>query len=423
MRSRTEPIDPAGLDLAPWLYAGDRVLVAQASGEPATLVAAARALAETRPLTFIVGMLITRGYAPAPAPARFESYGRLGRAAALPDDRTRVLRQPYSAWTAALSNGGHRADVVMVQLSPADALGRHHLGMGDLVMIDAARRARLVLAEINPDTPRTPGTLWPADLPIHLKVAAAAAPPAPADQPAGETERAIAAHVAAEVPEAAVLQFGIGRLPRAIAEALSGHRDLGLHSGVISDEVARLITCGALTGARKEFDAGRAVASTVIGGAGLRGLLDGPAPAEVQSTARTHAAAVIAGLARFTAINSAVEIDLAGRVNLELAAGREIGGLGGQPDFTRGALAAPGGRAIVALPATTGDGRSRIVARVARESLGPGAADRAVTQHGVAHLRGQPPAERARRLIAIAAPEHREALARAWHDHERAAHV
>jgi acyl-CoA hydrolase len=129
----------------------------------------------------------------------------------------------------------------------------------------------------------------------------------------------------------------------------------------------------------------------------------------------THGLSALRRIENFTAINSAIEVDLLGRINSESADGTYLGGLGGLPDFVAGANAAAGGRAIIALPATARSGQSRIVAEVATVSVEAAAADMVVTEWGVAELRGCDGKERARRMIAIAAPQFRDALARVSH--------
>ncbi|MDP0929645.1 acetyl-CoA hydrolase/transferase C-terminal domain-containing protein [Paracoccus onubensis] len=423
MPENAEPVDAASLDLAEFLKPGDHVLIAQGAGEPLTLSRLAALAARTVPdLTFCVGTMISDSLQACGDNASFESYGRMGELAALPRDKVRIFPGHYSEYTRNLHSGKMKADVVLIQLSLPDKCGRPCLGMGDLYLFDVARRARLVIAEINPATPRVPGTGWPDDIPIHLRVAAAAAPPSlPSGQP-GPRETCIAALVARLIPDRAVLQLGIGKLPLAIIRALKGHRDLGLHSGALPDGIPELMECDALTNSFKETDTGRSVTSMIMGGPGVWAWADGNDDIAICRTDYTHDGRVIAGLSRFTAINSAVEVDLLGQINSERAGngGPIIGGIGGQLDFTRGAQMSEGGRAIIALPATTSRMTvSRIVPRVAEVTISKADADTIVTEYGIAELRGQAIDERARRMIAIAAPEFRDELSREWHDRGR----
>jgi acyl-CoA hydrolase len=421
--SQLAPVPAKDLDLARILHAGDRILVGQGSGEPASLTQRLAEASRTVPgLTVCFGLVLEDTLAGDGA-LSFESYGALGAAARLPEQALMVLPLHYSDYAARIADGRLASDVVMVQLSSADASGTHHLGMGDLHLIEAARRARMVIAEINPATPRTPGSEWPRDLPIALAVESDRPPPTLAADKASVVEEAIAAKVAELVPDRAVLQFGIGRLPGAMAKALTGHRDLGLHSGVISDGVMALMKSGALTNAAKEIDNGQAVGGVVVGGTDLFAHVDENPQILLRPTAHTHSAASIAKLSRFCALNSAIEIDLLGQVNTETAGGRYVGGVGGQLDFTRAARLSLKGRAIVALPSTArGKTASRIVPRVETVSIAKVDADTVVTEWGVAELHGVPVAQRAERLIAIADPQFREDLSRHWRDHGRQLH-
>jgi acetyl-CoA hydrolase len=228
-----------------------------------------------------------------------------------------------------------------------------------------------------------------------------------------EIDKRVAAHVAALIPDGATIQVGVGGLPVAVCRALGNHRDLGVHSGVISDVIVDLVERGAVTNARKGIDVGRIVTGGLFGSRRLMDFADGSDALEMRSSEYTHNQQVLARVQNLYAINSGVEVDLTGNVNSEVAAGRYLGAIGGQMDFVRGAFASPGGRAIIALPAATPDGKhSRIVASLeGRPVTTPRAdADIVVTEYGVADLRGRSFNERAERLRAIAHPGFRDGL-------------
>jgi acetyl-CoA hydrolase len=170
---------------------------------------------------------------------------------------------------------------------------------------------------------------------------------------------------------------------------------------------------GVITNRYKELDAGVTVSGSFLGSA--RGVaMAGAAPGlQLRSVSYTHDPAVVGALSNFVCVNSALEVDIFGQGNSEVAGGRYVGGVGGAVDYLRAAVVAPGGRAIIALPATASRGRSRIVPRVARVSAAAADVDVVVTEFGAADLRGVTASERARRLIAVAAPEHREDLTKA----------
>jgi acyl-CoA hydrolase len=268
----------------------------------------------------------------------------------------------------------------------------------------------MVVAEINPQVPWTHGAEVPADFPLHLCVQAAHPPLDIGPSPLTDTERRIGEHVAGLVARGAVLQFGVGAVPDAILAGLTQHRDLGIHSGLITERALDLIEGGAVTNALKPFDRGVSVANLLFATARLRAYAHDNPAIRVAPPSYTHGQPVLRRIKAFTAINSAVEVDLTGALNSETVDGNYIGAIGGLPDFVAGANAAEQGRAIIALPSTTRSGQSRIVAKVATVSVPAQAADAIVTEWGVAELPGCDLAERARRMIAIAAPQFRDAL-------------
>lgn len=221
----------------------------------------------------------------------------------------------------------------------------------------------------------------------------------------------IARHIAGLIPDGATLQTGLGKVPGALMRNLTNHRNLRIHSGLIGDGVLDLLAAGALA-------PGASVKGGVaIGAPALYDAIDGEAFA-FQGVSHTHAAAVIAGMPKFHAINSALEIDLFGQAFAELTPKGLMSGPGGASDFARGARLSEGGRRIVALPSAA-RGASRIVlpgAPAGPVSLGRFDIDLVVTEQGIADLRGKDHGERAAALIRIAAPEHRESLARGYRE-------
>ncbi|MDB5954202.1 acetyl-CoA hydrolase/transferase C-terminal domain-containing protein, partial [Ramlibacter sp.] len=193
---------------------------------------------------------------------------------------------------------------------------------------------------------------------------------------------------------------------------LVDRRDLGFHSGVMGDAAAQLVRAGVITNSRKTVDAGISVTGVLTGSRVLNALAHRNPAIELRSIAHTHGAAVLARLDRLVAINSAIEVDLTGQVNAEMAGGVYVGAIGGAADFLRGARAARGGLPVIALPSrTAGKDQPTIVARL----NGPASTARSdaaivVTEHGIADLRALTLAQRVRRMIAIAHPQDREAL-------------
>jgi acyl-CoA hydrolase len=273
----------------------------------------------------------------------------------------------------------------------------------------------VVVAQLNARMPRTLG-----DGVIHVDeidwaVECAEPPVAVPPRTPGPVETAIARRIAELVPDGATLQMGIGGLPGALCAALGDKRDLGIHSEMFTDGVVDLVERGVITGARKERDRGKVVAAFVVGSERLYRFLDDNPLVQMRSADYTNDPGVIRTFRKMVAVNSAIEIDLTGQVCADSIGNRLFSGVGGQVDFLRGAALAEEGRAIIALPSSACEGkRSRIVAE-----LQPGAGvvtSRAhvhtvVTEHGTAQLHGRNIRERARSLIAIAAPEFRDALA------------
>jgi acetyl-CoA hydrolase len=421
-RSSTAPSPRSGgdvgPDLSPYIKPGDALLWGQAHAEPVTLIRALIAQrAQFSPLRVFLGIgqsgLLTAEHADA---FRFTGYcgsgpNRVLAKAGLLD----VLPCHYTQLSALIDAGTIPLDVLMLQLSPPDEEGRHSLGLAREYLVAAVRKARVIIGEVNPRVPWTHGGpyLQPKDVDLLIDSDA----PLPSVEPGkgGAAERAIGAHVAGLIADGATVQTGIGSLPDAILDALDGHRDIGLHTGAAGDAVARLAEAGVINNSRKTIDRGIGVAGVLIGGAALHRYAHRNPALEMRASDYTHGLDVIAKIDNFVSINSAIEVDLTGQVNAEVAGDAYVGAIGGALDFARGAQRSRGGIAITALPSTAG-ARSRIVANLS----GPVTLPRSdvgviVTEHGVADLRGATLSERVRRLIAIAAPEHREQLARDAH--------
>lgn len=409
----TRFVEPGRLDLGAVLRPGDRIAWSQACAEPLPRL---HALVEQA--AAVGGLEGFCGLSLAPELARelagqltLTSYGALGALRELAAAGTlAVVPCHFSALPALLTRGELRCDVAFVQVSEADAEGRHSLGVGAEYVHDVALAARVVVAEVNEQLPATPGAHLPAER-IDLAVRTSRPLPEAPASPAGEADAAIAAHVAALVDDGDCVQIGVGGVPTAVLRALRGHRDLGIHSGFVSDPVVDLVEAGVVTGARKRRDTGVVVLGAALGSQRLFSFLDGNPLVRLEATSYTHRADVIAGLGPLVAINSALEVDLGGQVGAEAAGGRYVGAVGGQVDFGRGALAS-GGRSVIALPSRTRAGRPTIVPALSGPVTTPRSdADLVVTEHGVASLRGLDLARRARALIGIAHPDDREELA------------
>lgn len=312
-----------------------------------------------------------------------------------------------------LRSGVLHVDVVLLRVRPSATPGYYTTGVISDFTQALTEAARVVVAELDERLPLMENdALIPADAVDHLVPAFGDNILLP-DPATSEVDRAIARNVAAIIPDGATIQLGIGTLPTAVAAELRDHRDLGVHSGVVSDVLVDLVERGVVTNARKGIDAGCTVTGGLFGTTRLHAWSDSNPAIVMRACDYTHHPGILSRVHAMHAINSAIEIDLTGQANSELAGGRYLGAVGGQLDFVRGALAGPNGCSIMALPSTTPDGSiSRIVASLdGRPVTTPRSdADFIVTEHGVAHLRGCGFQERARRLAAIAHPNFQDAL-------------
>ncbi|MGE8317770.1 MAG: acetyl-CoA hydrolase/transferase family protein [Comamonas sp.] len=400
---------------------GDTFWWGQATAEPLTLTRALvehrHALAQGGRLRAFVGIAASDTLQPAHADT-IDFFGYSGGGAHRKLAQAGVLDivpSHYSHLPGLIRAGVLPADVVMLQVSPPDEQGRYSLSTVHEYLPAAIERARVVIGEVNPDVPWTHGSVYLRAEDFALLVDAEHPPLSQARSAPGAAEQAIASHIAAMVEDGATLQVGVGNLPEAVLAALRSHRDLGLHSGAVGDGIAQLAEAGALTNARKTVDTGVGIGGVLMGSEQVRRWAHRNPGFALRGTDYTHDPDVLAASHKLVALNSAIEVDLTGQVNAEVAAGTYMGAVGGAVDFLRGAARSKGGLPIVALPATA-KGATRIVAQLAGPVSTPRSdAGLIVTEHGVADLRGRTLSQRVRRMIDIAAPEHRAELERQAH--------
>ncbi len=412
------------LDLGRFLRPGDRIVWGQACGEPTTLVEALLAQAGSiGPLsafaaTSFSGIL----NAEAAAKVSLSSMGAIGAlrtvAAA---GRLGVVPCHVSQVGPMIEQGLIGCDVAFVQVSPPDAQGNHSFGLINDFVQAAVAKARVVIAEVNERVPFTfgDGVLASARIDCAVKVSRMPVEVPPAQ--ISETDLAIARTVAGYIEDGAVIQVGVGAVPDAILRLLQDRRNLGVHSGMIGDGLVDLVEAGVITNALKPIDAGVSITGALIGTRRLYEFVDRNPKISLRSSSYTHNEAVLSRLQRLVTINSAIEVDLTGQVNAEQSGSQYLGGTGGQVDYVRAGSRSPGGRAIIALPATAKGGK---ISRITAALSGPVTTARSevdviVTEFGAAELKGQTLAERARRLVAIAHPDFREELDQAAHNIRR----
>ncbi|ACF12775.1 acetyl-CoA hydrolase/transferase [Chloroherpeton thalassium ATCC 35110] len=309
-------------------------------------------------------------------------------------------------------------DVALVHVSPPDKHGYCSLG----VSIDAAQAAvhtaKYVVAQVNPNMPRTHGDGLIHTRNIDALVESNDALPEFPPHPLTDVEKSIGRNVAEIVEDGATLQMGIGAIPDAVLALLGNHKRLGIHTEMFSDGIIDLVEKGVITGEDKRVHPGKVVSSFVMGSRRLYDFIDDNPLIVMLGSDYVNDTAVIRRNPKVTAINSALEVDMTGQVCADSIGTKQYSGVGGQMDFIRGASLSPNGKPIIALPSTTKHGESRIVS-----SLKHGAGvvtTRAhvhyiVTEYGAAMLYGKNLRQRAEALINIAHPDHREALSAEAH--------
>jgi acyl-CoA hydrolase len=328
-----------------------------------------------------------------------------------------VLPINYSAMPDLVTSGRLPIDVVLLQLA-ADHGAFNFSLMVDHVA-DAVPRARVVVAEINDLLPVTLGETRIEAADVHHMVRVSRPPFEVPSRASRAIEREIAANVCRLIGDGATLQIGLGSLPDAVLESLTTKRDLGLHSGTLGDRVVDLVEAGVITNRKKSVDTGKCVTATLLGSQRVYRWAHRNALLEMRSPRYTHDILVHASIPGLTGINTALEVDLTGQINAEIAGGQNVGMVGGHGDFMRGCLKSPGGRGIIVMEATARNSAvSRIVPSLSRGivTTARSDADTVVTEYGIAELRGRSVSERARQLIAIAHPDFRRGLAQAADD-------
>lgn len=312
------------------------------------------------------------------------------------------------------SSGELPLDAALIQVSPPDKDGMCSLGISVDIVKSAAQNSRLVIAQVNPQMPRTLGNsmlhvydfdfIVPVDTPLIEF-------PSPETTP---VTREISEFIAGLIEDGSTVEVGIGRIPQAVLENLKNRKDLGIHTEMLTDAIIDIVESGAITGARKTLDRGKIVASFALGTKRLYDYLDNNPAFSFNPTEYVNDPFIIAQQHKMVAINVALEVDLTGQVCADSLGTRFYSGIGGQVDFNRGAARSEDGKAIIALPSTAhGEAISRIVTHLSRGAgvvTTRGDVHYVVTEYGVAYLHGKSIQERALALISIAHPKYREQL-------------
>tara|TARA_R110002033_G_scaffold90021_1_gene140104 strand:- start:4585 stop:5850 length:1266 start_codon:yes stop_codon:yes gene_type:complete len=308
-------------------------------------------------------------------------------------------------------------DVALIHVSVPDKHGYCSLGVSVEATLAAIDNAKIVIAQVNEQMPRTHGDGIIHYTEIDLFVECNETIPVQAYTTPSEVESKIGDYVASLIDDRSTLQMGIGSIPNAVLSRLSNHKDLGLHTEMFSDGVIDLILKDVINGNFKGISPGRALSTFLMGSKRLYDYVDDNPFVEMRASDYVNDVSIIKQNPKMVAINSAIEVDVTGQVCADSIGSRMYSGVGGQMDYIRGASLSDGGKAIIALPSITKKGISRIV-----PSLKPGAGvvtTRAhvhyvVTEYGIANLYGKTIKERVKSLVNIAHPDHRAAIERAY---------
>jgi len=400
------------------IKSGDRVVVGHACGEPASLLAAMVANAEEYRDVEIVHLvpMAESSYCQPGMEKSFRHnslFAGVATRKAITDGRA-DFTPVFFYQIPELLRGPLAVDVALVNLSPPDEHGYCSFGVSVDYTKPAAESARTVIAQVNPNMPRTLGDSF-----IHVSkidfIVEVNDPLIELNPPkVSDIERSIGRHCASLVRDGDTLQLGIGSIPDAVLLSLGDKKDLGIHSEMLSDGVVDLIEAGVITNQRKNFHPGRSVVTFLMGRRRLYDYADNNSAVELAPVDFVNDPRVIAENDNMVSINSCVQVDMTGQVVSGSIGLRQISGVGGQVDFVRGATMSRGGRTIMAMTSTAAHGTvSKIVPCVdqgAAVTTSRCDVDYVVTEHGVAQLHGRTLRDRARELISVAHPDFRPDL-------------
>ena len=311
-------------------------------------------------------------------------------------------------------------DVAIIQVSPPDKHGYCTLGTSVDIARAAVDTAKFIIAQVNPRMPRTNGDGFISTKKINVMVwDESELPEVDYSTNTSPIIATIGSNIASLIEDGATLQMGIGIIPDQVLKNLIHHKNLGIHTEMLSDGVIPLLESGVINNSRKKLNVGKTVTSFMAGTRKLYDFVDDNPQIRVMDIAYVNDTSIIRQNPKVIAINSAIEIDLTGQVCADSIGTFQYSGIGGQMDFMRGASLSEDGKPIIALPSTTSKGLSRITAFL-KEGAGVvttrGHVHWVVTEYGIVNLFGKNLRQRARLLIDIAHPGYREGLEKTFHE-------
>jgi len=399
-----------------------RVVVGHAAGEPSVLLTAmVENYAQYEDVEIVHMVCIGKGLYTAPELRKHFRHNSVfvgkNTQEAIASGRGDFTPVYFYCFPALFSNGQMPVDVALIQVSPPDRFGFCSYGISNDYTQAAAQNARIVIAEINEQMPRTWGDnfihLTEIDYAVKTNRPLLEVPPL---LPSA-IEEAIGEHCASLIEDGATLQLGIGGIPNALLKFLNKKKDLGIHSEMIADGVVDLIEDGVVTNKAKTIHPGKSIVTFLMGTKKLYDFAHNNPMIELYPVEYVNDPYIIRQNHKMVSINSCVQVDLMGQVASTTIGYKQISGVGGQVDFVRGAAMGKEGKSIIAMPSTNKGKTSKIV-----PILDEGAAvttnrydvQYIITEYGIADLRGKTLNDRGKALIEIAHPDFRDQLREVW---------
>ena len=409
----------SALDAAKSIKPGSKIFVGTACATPRTLVHALEGLAQA-PADLELFHFLTTGMLPLVDGLPSSQFRH--RSFFVGSDMTELVNSGRAEYVPLsltqipplIDNGRIRTDVALIQVSPPDRQGYVSLGVSVDITMTVVRRAKRIIAEVNPNMPRTAGDSFIHASSIEQLVMVDTPVIEYQHAPADEVASSIARYVAEIIEDGATLQVGLGRIPNETLKYLKNRLDLGIHSDVITDSILDLIDNGVITGRKKSQHPGKIVTSFCLGSRRLYDMIDGNPLFQFRPMEFVADVAAIARNKRMVSLTQAFAIDLTGQICTDQFQGRFYSGIACQPEFMRGAALSEGGKPIVCLFSTTDDGKQSRIRPIlqAGEGVTIPRADvhYVVTEYGIAYLYGKSISERAIALIEVAHPDFRAEL-------------